>query len=114
MVKDIDDVNKKGQPLYAKFDFEDWAFFSICFEFQRKIGHPNKIGHPIKKEKFLDIQFFFGHLKNNFGHPKISFIMADGQKLFFNSGRPKNALWASVLSVQGFVFLNISFSQHSN
>jgi len=31
-VADIDDINKKGQPLYAKFDFEDWALLSIRFE----------------------------------------------------------------------------------
>eukprot|EP00746_Dinoflagellata_sp_MGD_P165231 gnl/MRDRNA2_/MRDRNA2_94380_c0_seq1.p1 gnl/MRDRNA2_/MRDRNA2_94380_c0~~gnl/MRDRNA2_/MRDRNA2_94380_c0_seq1.p1 ORF type:complete len:900 (-),score=253.48 gnl/MRDRNA2_/MRDRNA2_94380_c0_seq1:99-2798(-) len=31
-VNDIDDINSKGQPLYAKFEFEDWALLSIRFE----------------------------------------------------------------------------------
>eukprot|EP00746_Dinoflagellata_sp_MGD_P165570 gnl/MRDRNA2_/MRDRNA2_94917_c0_seq1.p1 gnl/MRDRNA2_/MRDRNA2_94917_c0~~gnl/MRDRNA2_/MRDRNA2_94917_c0_seq1.p1 ORF type:complete len:837 (-),score=250.36 gnl/MRDRNA2_/MRDRNA2_94917_c0_seq1:64-2574(-) len=31
-VEDIDDIDKKGKPLYCKFDFEDWALLSIRFE----------------------------------------------------------------------------------
>jgi len=47
-VQDIDDINKKGQPLYAKFEFEDWALLSIRFElyalaksFSRDLNDPD-------------------------------------------------------------------------
>jgi len=45
---DIDDINNKGQPLYAKFEFEDWALLSIRFElyclaksFSRDLNDPD-------------------------------------------------------------------------
>lgn len=47
-VEDIDDIDKKGQPLYAKFEFEDWALLSIRFElyclatsFSRDLNDPD-------------------------------------------------------------------------